>query len=73
MRVLAAICAVADLTDSCIFVFVVLRTLAWQHCRWVNHLSPGVRKESWSKEEEETLIEAHRCGDFGNSVKSHPS
>ena len=28
--------------------------------RWLNHLNPGIRKGSWSAEEEEKLVEAHK-------------
>ena len=33
--------------------------------RWLNHLSPHVRKGEWSAEEEETLLSAHK--QFGNA------
>ncbi|EFJ15461.1 hypothetical protein SELMODRAFT_118412 [Selaginella moellendorffii] len=32
--------------------------------RWVNHLQPDIRKEGWTKEEEELLVQAHSY--FGN-------
>ncbi|CAN1184212.1 Transcription factor MYB98 [Linum perenne] len=32
--------------------------------RWHNHLKPHIKKEAWSKEEDETLIQAHK--ELGN-------
>ncbi|KAM7508683.1 hypothetical protein LguiA_019136 [Lonicera macranthoides] len=32
--------------------------------RWYNHLNPGINKAPWTKEEEESLIKAHRI--YGN-------
>ncbi|KAE9589708.1 hypothetical protein Lal_00021591 [Lupinus albus] len=32
--------------------------------RWLNHLRPNIRKDSWSEEEDKILIEAHK--DIGN-------
>jgi hypothetical protein len=29
-------------------------------CRWFNHLSPEVRKEAWTSEEDRVIIESHR-------------
>lgn len=33
--------------------------------RWLNQLKPGIRRESWTEEEERILHEAHRI--YGNS------
>lgn len=32
--------------------------------RWANHLDPSIRKEAWSKREDDTLLQMHER--FGN-------
>ncbi|CAN1272302.1 Transcription factor MYB118 [Linum perenne] len=44
----------------------VLGSRAGKRCRerWHNHLKPHIKKEAWSKEEDEILIQAHK--ELGN-------
>ncbi|CAN1247737.1 Transcription factor MYB118 [Linum perenne] len=39
--------------------------------RWHNHLQPHIKKEAWSKEEDEILIQAHK--ELGNEWLKLPN
>ncbi|CAN1253981.1 Transcription factor MYB98 [Linum perenne] len=63
-RLLSHLVGVHGLKSWSIIAKVIGRTGTRCRERWHNHLKPHIKKEAWSKEEDETLIQAHK--ELGN-------
>ncbi|CAN1253970.1 Transcription factor MYB98 [Linum perenne] len=63
-KLLSHLVGVHGLKSWSIIAKVIGRTGTRCRERWHNHLKPHIKKEAWSKEEDETLIQAHK--ELGN-------